>query len=87
MSDNNNNITNSINELENDLTSAQAEVRTLRELVAESQRETLSGASTFEITLPGGIKIVAMSNSDPRLDQVAPAGTTVQPKTSAQAGA
>lgn len=86
MSDNNN-ILNTVNNIENNLSDAQDQVQTLRDLVERSQRETLSGATAFTLNLPGGMSINVVSSSDSRLDQPAPAGTTVQPKTSAQAGA
>lgn len=60
--------------------------RTIRDLVEEARRSSLTAASAYQVTLPGGTQINIIGAQDPRLAQPAPAGTTIEAKSSSKAG-
>lgn len=60
--------------------------QTIGDLIQQEMANSVTAASAFEITLPGGTTITLIDRNDPRMQQVAPAGTTVSPKASAKAG-
>lgn len=60
--------------------------QTIGDLVRQEMERSVTAASAFEITLPGGTKLTLIDRNDPRMEQAAPAGTTVSPKASAKAG-
>jgi len=60
--------------------------RTIGDLIEEARRSSVTAASAYEVTLPSGTKINIIGRQDARLAQLAPDGTTVEPKSSAKAG-